>query len=245
MTHPSPCRFLGWDSEFFGRRIARVDSARLTPEEVERVRRWARAEAIECLYYLADAADTESIRVAEDAGFRITDTRVTRERSLDREGGELPEGVELFREEDVPELRAIAGTSHGASRFYHDRHFPRERCDALYETWIANACTGDADCVLVVRSEARAVGYLTCVIESPTTGRIGLTAVAAAERGQRFGERLVRGSLRWLAGHGCERVLVASQARNLEAARLYERLGFQTIAAEHWYHLWPPAGEGT
>jgi dTDP-4-amino-4,6-dideoxy-D-galactose acyltransferase len=243
MTGASPCRLLEWDSEFFGRRIARVESARLTPEGAEGVLRWARSEAVDCLYYLVDVAETGSIHLAEDAGFRLVDTRVTRERSVDREGGELPEGVGSFRNEDVPALRAIARESHGASRFYHDPRFPRERCDALYEAWIANACAGDADGVLVVRSAGRAAGYLSCVLEPAATGSIGLTAVAAAERGQRLGERLVRGSLCWFANRSCERARVVSQARNLEAARLYERMGFRTTSVEHWYHLWMPAGE--
>ena len=243
MTADAPCRFLEWDSEFFARRIARVRSTRLTPDELERIRRWSRAEAIDCLYYLADAADTQSIRVAEEAGFRFTDVRVTRERSLDGEGGELPEGVELFRDEDVPALRVIARASHAASRFYHDDRFPRERCDDLYETWIANACAGDADCVLVARSSGRPAGYLSCVIETPTRARVDLVAVAAAEREQGFGDRLVRGALRWLANRGCERARVVNQARSVESTRLYERLGFRTISVQHWYHLWLPAGE--
>jgi dTDP-4-amino-4,6-dideoxy-D-galactose acyltransferase len=243
ITTDSPCRFLEWDSEFFGRRIARVTAAEITGEEMERIRRWAQAEAIDCLYYLADANDTDSIRVVEDAGFRITDVRITRERSLDGERGELPEDVDFFREEDVPALGAIASSSHGTSRFYHDHHFSRERCDALYRTWIANACAGRADCVLVVRREGRAVGYMTCVIESPTTGSLGLGAVSTAERGRSLGERLSRGAIRWFANSDLERVRVVSQARNVEASRLWERLGFQTLSVEHWYHLWLPGGE--
>lgn len=170
------CRLLEWDSDFFGRRIGRVESRKLDAEAIGRV-------------------------------------------------------------------RAFARSSHGASRFYYDLEFPRERCDALYEKRISNACASDPESVLVVRRAGRAVEYLACDTDSSTMGTIGLVAVAESERGRRIGESLVQGSLAWFVNHDCERVRVASQARNLASARLYERLGFRTTAVEHWYHLWMNAEE--
>ncbi len=238
MTQDVVCVVLEWDSEFFGRRIGRVKARVLDEAVMGQVQSFARAESIDCLYYLADAGDGESIRAAELAGFRNTDIRVTRERSLERISSELPRGVEKFGEDDLPVLQEISRTSHGATRFYRDPHFSREQCDALYERWITNACEGQAESVLVVRQAGRAAGYLTCEIEDQTTGSIGLVAVAESERGQGLGELLVRGSLSWFASRGCDRVSVVSQARNIAAARLYEGMGFQTTAVEHWYHLW-------
>lgn len=238
-THEGLCRLLEWDSEFFGCRIARIDSSRLDAAKMERVGEFARKEAIDCFYFLVDGKDVESIRAAEAAGFQCTDVRVTRERSLVGISNDVPHDIEAFREDDLPALQAIARCSHGATRFYHDPHFSRERCDALYERWISNSCAGEVERVLVVRRAGRAVGYLTCEIDSSTTGRIGLVAVAESERGRQFGESLVRGSLSWFADRGREQVRVISQARNLASAKLYQRLGFQTVAVEHWYHLWP------
>jgi dTDP-4-amino-4,6-dideoxy-D-galactose acyltransferase len=243
MTHGAECRLLEWDSDFFGRRIGRVESRRLDARAIEQVRAFARAEKVDCLYYLVDAGDSESIRTAEAAGFRCADVRITRERSLDQVSSEMPSGVELFQEDDLTALQAIARSSHGASRFYYDLHFPRERCDALYEKWISNACTEKPESVLVVRRAGHAVGYLACETDSSAIGTIGLVAVAEGERGHQIGESLVRGSLSWFVGHDREYVRVVSQARNLAAARLYERLGFRTTAVEHWYHLWPSAEE--
>lgn len=243
MTHGAECRLLEWDSDFFGRRIGRVESRKMDAEAIGQVRTFARAEDVECLYFLVDAGDSESIRTAEAAGFRCADVRVTRERSLDRVSSEMPSGVESFQEDDLAALQAIARSSHGASRFYYDLEFPRERCDALYEKWISNACASDPESVLVVRRAGRAVGYLACDTDSSTMGTIGLVAVAESERGQQIGESLVQGSLAWFVNHDCERVRVVSQARNLASARLYERLGFRTTAVEHWYHLWMNAEE--
>ena len=49
------CRLLEWDSEFFDCRIARLDGARLSQDQMEKVDRWCATERIDCLYFLADS----------------------------------------------------------------------------------------------------------------------------------------------------------------------------------------------
>jgi dTDP-4-amino-4,6-dideoxy-D-galactose acyltransferase len=239
MTHP-PCRLLEWDSQFFGRRIARVCAARIGPADVERIEEWADAEAVECLYYLAPSEDQQSIRTAERAGFLLADVRLTREHDLAGVSRALPESIEPFRPEDVPALRAIARVSHRDSRFYFDTHFPRDRCDALYETWIEKSCAGDESEVLVARHAGSVAGYVTCELGDDEWGAIGLFAVAAESRGSGFGHRLLEGALTWFAAQGCRRARVASQARNVAGSRAYEGVGFRTLSVEHSYHLWLP-----
>ncbi len=239
------CRRLEWDSTFFGRRIASIRGKRLDRAKICSVQDFVRAESIDCIYYLVDDGDLESIEIAEDAGFRCMDVRVTRERSLEHRSLEDVVGAQPYREEDLHALQAIARSSHGATRFYHDPGFPREMCDALYERWITNACISVESDVLVVRDSGDAVGYVTCLSESAEMGKIGLIAVAENCRGRGFGELLVRSSLVRLATRGHERVRVVSQARNAESARLYERLGFVTTVTERWYHFWQEAGPST
>ena len=157
--------FLEWDSEFFGLRIARVESSAFDERSAKGLLRQARGESIECLYLLVDAANSESVRAAERVGFSLVDVRVTRDCTTHRENpGGLPEMTDLCREEDIASLVGIARGSHRDSRFYHDPRFSDERCDDLYATWIENACRGAAAGVVVLRDEGRAVGYITCEI---------------------------------------------------------------------------------
>lgn len=245
MPEPPPCQLLEWDTQFFGRRIARVCAARLGPAEIRRIREWAKAETVACLYCLVPADDAESIRTTEDAGFRLADVRLTRVHDLAGAAPAPPEGVEPFREEDLPSLRAIARVSHRDSRFYFDANFPRDRCDALYEAWIENSCAGDAEAVLVARQGAGAAGYVTCELAGEGWGAIGLFAVAPESRRSGVGRRLLEGALAWFAARGCRRVRVVSQARNVASSRIYEELGFRTSSVEHYYHLWlSHAGSG-
>jgi GNAT superfamily N-acetyltransferase len=238
MEASAPCSRLEWDSDFFGCRIGRVTLVALDAEGVERIRTWAKAERIDCLYYLVDAENQPSIRAAEQAGFLATDIRVGLSRDVPAADFHDSAEVGLFRSEEVPALAAIARASHGDTRFYADAHFPRERCDDLYATWIENSCNGYADTVMVARSEGKPVGYLSCHLEGEL-GRIGLLAVREDVRSRRFGEQLVSAALGWFATQGMKRVEVATQGRNVRALRFYERMGFLTDSMGLWFHLWP------
>ena len=235
--------FLAWDSEFFGRRIARVVATHLDDASLAEILDEARDESIECLYLLVGAEDSAAVRAVETGGFRPVDVRVTRERFAPDDGSSaLPGNIELCNAEDVPGLCRIARTSHRDSRFYQDPFFPDARCDDLYEAWIRNAWSGGAAGILVARSAGHAVGYVTCEIPEPGLGNLGLVAVHGDHGGKGYGGRMVEGALAWLADQGCTRVRVVTQARNIPASRLYESVGFSTIAVENSYHLWLDGG---
>ncbi len=73
MSDEPQLSFLEWDSDFFGCRIARVESRAFGERSAQGILRQARSESIECLYLLVDAAKSESVRAAERAGFSLVD----------------------------------------------------------------------------------------------------------------------------------------------------------------------------
>ena len=76
------CRILDWDSAFFGRNIARLDPLRVDAAEVEEALGWCRQRDVDCLYFLADSNDPQTITAVERAGFRSVDIRMTYDRAL-------------------------------------------------------------------------------------------------------------------------------------------------------------------
>jgi dTDP-4-amino-4,6-dideoxy-D-galactose acyltransferase len=230
-----------------------VRGNRLTRETLARIERWAARERVECLYFLADAADPETAPLAEEAGFRLVDVRITLDRQLRSGGGGAGGGaaaaapaVALRRAApaDVPELRRIAAASHHDSRFYHDPHFDRGRCGELYSIWIENCC-GDPDGAVLVAAAARPAagagaicGYVTAGLPPDGQGRIGLFAVAATAQGQGIGGRLIAAALEWLEDRGAATVSVVTQGRNVRAQRIYQQFGMRTRSLELWYHRW-------
>jgi len=76
------CEWLEWDSAFFGVRIARLTGPLDSPQAVLQLQQWLVANQPDCVYYLAGAGAADSIRAAEDLGFRYMDARVTLEREI-------------------------------------------------------------------------------------------------------------------------------------------------------------------
>src|SRR5215467_10800049 len=107
MRNSAECEYLEWDSEFFGRRIARTKIPRLTDELVRRIEEWCALERVECLYFLADSSDQLTARLAQSRRFRFVDTKLTFERL--RECSDIREAPQLAvreaEERDIPSLR--------------------------------------------------------------------------------------------------------------------------------------------
>lgn len=237
------CRYLPWDSEFFGIRTARLDTAELTEDLVQQALDWCYAHNIDVLHFLASVADADTARLAERNDFQLVDVRVTLERDI--KNGAVPElsdtcaVVRPCRSSDVPRLRCLAAGSHRDSRFYSDRHYPRLLCDELYATWIEKSCWGVlAHTVLVAELEGEAAGYVSCRRHSAGEGEIGLFAVAAQSQRAGLGRSLIEAALGWFQEQDINRVTVVTQGRNTKAQRLYQRCGFVTENIQLWYHRW-------
>lgn len=240
MSTTSYCQYLEWDSSFFKRRIARLTERRLNSKILDAVQEWCETNTIDCLYFEADPSDVCSIRAAEENAFRLTDVRVTFERSIVRSPAVKNTGatLRLSRPADIPALKTIAKNAHRNSRFYGDCHLPDSLCDALYETWIEKSCRGWADAVVVAEVRQEAVGYVSCHLLEQERGKIGLVGVKPDARGCGLGQNIVKEALSWFASQGVTLVTVATQGRNITSQRLYQRCGFLTQNVEFVYHRW-------
>lgn len=238
---PAGCRILEWDSEFFGRRIARVEPSALAGPEAAAVAEWCTSERVECAYLVINPDDQAAIDAAHAQDFTLVDVRVTLEAvgAPDVAVVAKPAGTIVRQAEtsDVVTLKNIATESHRDTRFYVDGHFARERCDALYALWIGKSCAGWADRVVVAELAGRPVGYVTCH-KRTGEGEIGLVGVAAASRGRGAGFAMIAEARRWFACEGLERVAVATQARNTAALRFYQKAGFTVRSIHLWHHKW-------
>jgi dTDP-4-amino-4,6-dideoxy-D-galactose acyltransferase len=242
MDSPAVCDCLEWDSQFFGRRIARVAAARLTKELIAEIDGWCAVHKVECLYFLADSSDQATVRLAHDNTFRLVDIRLTLNFQIgafdENRTDHFPVAVRDAIESDIPALRELAGSGHRDSRFYYDGNFSIQKCDELYETWIEKSCRGWAQKVIVADRGHGAEGYLTCHLIDSEGGQIGLVGIAKQARGLGIGGCLVRQAVHWFAQKGVENVSIVTQGRNVSAQRLYQKCGFATRSVELWFHKW-------
>ena len=246
MTIRPLCEKLDWDSEFFGKSIARA----LLPSAVDAATcvamiEWCESRDVDCLYVLSPFLDRDTIAALENAAFRLIDVRLTLERPI-RPPSELlkpPEQtdrefrIRSSRTADIPALRVIAGVSHRDTRFHHDGHFERERCDELYATWIEKSCRGYADHVVVAERAGMIAGYLSLHVDA-LDARIGLLGVDAAWRRHGIGSDLLDAGLAWLASRNVSTVSVVTPGRSVAAHSLYRKMGFKPSDTQLWYHRW-------
>jgi dTDP-4-amino-4,6-dideoxy-D-galactose acyltransferase len=234
------CTYLEWDSNFFDRRIARLNHSRLDELIVAETLDWCAAHRIDCLYFLADSDHAPTPPLAEQNDFRLTDVRVTFEKAIAaNESFKEDPAVRPATEEDIPALRKMASHTHRDTRFNFDEHFDRAKCDQLYATWIENSFRGFAQAVLVAETDQTPAAYLTCHLKGDEA-QIGLVGVSAQQQGRGLGTKLVQQFFSWSRQHNARRVTVVTQGRNLAAQRLYQRNGFVTATLQLWYHRWFP-----
>lgn len=238
------CRFLDWDSEFFGCRIATLGGSRLAPSEVGEIVQWCVEERIDCLYFLADSRCAETAIMAEANGFAFKDLRMTFQWKLALGAtGLRPQiaphvKVRSHRESDLGALVPLARNTHTDTRFFFDTRFNRSAAKLLYETWIRKACAAPHTQVFVGETMGEPAGYLSCHRSDAHAGHIGLAAVDPRFHGQGIGRAMIEAALRWFADQQITDISVVTQGRNVAAQRFYQSAGFLTRSIECWYHKW-------
>ena len=240
-----PAVFLPWDSEFFGLRIARIQSDRLDAGDLVLLEEWCRDNRIDCLYFLADPDVPDSLIIAEESGFRLVDIRVELHHVTGRFPSlpvdEIPEyGLRALLEQDIPALKEISGRIHGITRFWRDPGFPADRCSELYRRWLERDVTGRADRVLVCEYDGQPVGYVNCILEedSQGCGTISLLGVHENHRKKGMGFRLLRGAIEWFTSEGISNISVVTQGTNISSLRVYQESGFLIDSVKVWFHRW-------
>ncbi len=180
-----------------------------------------RGEGIRCTYLLAPADDAGTAEAAESAGFLPVDTRITLERPAEPVSGP-PAGLAVRegREGDAGRVAALAAAAHTDTRFHFDPHFPRQRAAELYATWVGRGFHEDSRHLLVAERDERLLGY---VLVSDEPRAIDLIAVERSARGQGVGQALLAAAI---GERPEEPISVVTQARNVGALRLYQKLGF-------------------
>lgn len=242
MTRQS-IKILTWDSAHFGFRIARAAPRQVDLRACNDLMALCSDEAIECLYFLADAADQGTIAALQSCGFEMVDIRLT----LSAQYTSPPAVSQIdgirFRlgiERDLDQLLPIAGASFGQSRFYVDRRFGHDNATRMFHIWLQKSFTDQSGAAVVVAEQNDvAVGFVTCHLHKPRgEGNIGLVGVAESARGLGCAGGMLHYAARWFAGQGVDRLNVVTQGRNIAAQRLYQRNGFATRSVELWFHKW-------
>ncbi|AIZ79928.1 dTDP-4-amino-4,6-dideoxy-D-galactose acyltransferase [Actinobacillus equuli] len=198
-----------WLSEFFGRDIYEIKVA---------------------------ADDIEQIRLVQQQGFQFVEGELDFCLSL---VNFLPKmtAYQLATEADITSLQALFGTAFPMSRF-RAPWFSAEENQRFYQTWISNAVRAEFDdvCLVLKTVSGQIQGGISVRVQDKQA-RVGLLAVAPSFRRQGIASQLLQAAINWAQQQGAETLAVATQTSNLNAIRLYQKLGASLQQASYWFCL--------
>lgn len=241
------CELLPWDTEFFNHRIARIIHNTIDSTTIGEILQLCQKNKVECLYFLTEADDLTSIRVAEENNFHLVQIRVTLEKDI--ENWTIPPtqaldsknqtGIRSATMEDIDALGEIGRSIFTYARFYNDPCFPVEKSQKLYETWTRKSVQGYTDQVLVLASAAQILGFVTCRVDRENAaGKIELIGLRADAQGNKFGQKLMLSAMEWFKSQQLKKVFITTQGANIAMQRVSQRLGFVTSQIQLYYHKW-------
>jgi GNAT superfamily N-acetyltransferase len=226
----APVKLRPWDTDFFGLRIGSAD---LEHESLDVAVREAERQRLECLYVFTPSRQLPEMMRLTRRGARLVTLRQTLTRQASTAGTDngAVEGMPDVRRassDDAHTLHELAEQLAPFSRFASDPRFDHTRIAAMYRAW-SDQCLADG-VVTVARNGAGFVG----ITLNPDEAHVSLVYVNGASAGRGLGRALLESAL----GATDRPAVVATDAGNVPALRMYEHAGFRTASTTAIFHLW-------
>lgn len=201
---------------------------------------------VQMLTLRSDCADHALIHAAEADSFRLMDTIVYYERSLEEPRVEVSEAmVVAIRQAGPGDAAAVADIARAAfskyvGHYHADPRLDSASADAAYVDWAQRSVTdqSDEERARLLHYDGSPAGFLTLRRNNPAEFEIVLNAVHPDFQRRGLYERLLRDAL--VASHeeGAQRTIVSTQLNNFRVQRVWSKLGFRLASAHHTFHKW-------
>lgn len=231
---------LDWDSDFFGYKIASIQTSQLHPAELKEILKDLEQQNVTLAYCFVQEDDNISFNSLQKASGLLTDKKVI----YVIHGFSAPSEIDSrhIRPYDLnylsDNLHNLALQSGIYSRYNVDPKFRNNEYERLYLEWIKKSVEKKiADDILVYYDDITERGFITLSVKEDK-GTIGLVAVDERERGKSIGRKLMNSTFEYFANRNINTVEVVTQMANKTACLFYESLGFQVKSVTNIFHLW-------
>lgn len=209
---------MSWDSDFFGKKIARLNG----PADGENLSEYD-------LIYANSPLDSPDFELT------FSETRVVFSKQLSARQGEYPEIIPVTTAGLLYELAFESGKY---SRFNLDPGFGRDAFGRLYRAWVDNSVNGKfADEVLGFSENGQILGFVT-YDKKDNYAQIGLIAVDPSAQGKGIGKKLLETVENRLLASGITELRIPTQLENVPACRFYEKQGYAILESSQVLHFW-------
>jgi ribosomal protein S18 acetylase RimI-like enzyme len=233
-----PLLLIDWDSDFFGKRIARLFYPDAFASEIEFARA-CRDRRFELVQACIDADDAQNAHQLERLGFEPVDLKLTMaRRTPPQHRGLVPDPrIRRSEESDIPALRDVChGSFNDVSRYRWRNTVSDEQLSRFYDLWLENGVRGRHDDFCCHYEEGgRVLGFTTLRVRVGEVG-IGIIAVERQARGRGIADALMENVFAYAAGHQYHSVSSVTQGKNIPTQRLYRKHGMEVTLSERWYY---------
>jgi dTDP-4-amino-4,6-dideoxy-D-galactose acyltransferase len=229
---------LPWDSNFLGFSTAKVETEKITFNQLNSIIEELKTAKIKLTYFIADANDHEALNSLSNLIAPI-DVKQFLEINLSNKQFQTAQEISVVNESKPnAALYALAQTAGSFSRFKRDPNFPPQTFEKLYNIWIENELNDKQHCtVFTFNEKQRPIGIIT-LKQKNEKGIISLVAVNENSQGKGIGKKLIKHALAHLKSIGCSTCVVASQKLNNGAISFYKKIGFTLVEEQVYFHLW-------
>ena len=227
-----------WFSRVFGYDVFRINATQTAAVD-RAVLEGALQHAGERLFAYAkvDVQEVSVLQTLQSAGFRLADTNVTFEKTLERPREDRADGrVRAAGPDDEDGAVRIAAGSFQFTRFHLDPAVPDHLSDRIKEEWVKSYFRGQrGDAMLVVEENGEPKGFTLLLNSGGPEATVDLIAVAQNARRKGLARAMMTSAEVCCPAAGLMRV--GTQLANMPSIRLYEGLGYHMARAEHVLHL--------
>ncbi|MGP1930749.1 MAG: dTDP-4-amino-4,6-dideoxy-D-galactose acyltransferase [Arsenophonus sp. ET-YP4-MAG3] len=224
---------LNWESNFFKRKIAKLDFSPNAPiillsQLVDY--NIVQAKISTDNTKLIDRMMTMGFLLVEgEINFCLNITNIIKKYNLT---------INIAVERDIKELKNIAITAFLHSRFRAPWYRLIDNA-RFYSLWIEKTVKGTFDdvCLLVRGIQGDIYGFVTIKkLSIEKEARIGLLATVLAHQKKGIGKQLIITACQWCAQQGRKKLRIATQISNINAMRLYSKMGAQIKSTDYWLY---------
>lgn len=229
---------LAWDSQFFGKKIGKLDVFEEKTTFLLENLSMAFTEKYDLIYVFTENNIEISDEILRKFHGKLVDRKVTYTAEIEQLNTKQHTNIKEFLETKATnELYELAYVSGKYSRFKLDEKFGIENFKRLYREWIDKSVSHAIARKIFVYSDKKIGGMIT-LNTNETTATIGLIAVDESLQGRGIGMALIDACVEFCKNERIERLDVPTQMDNLQACQFYKKYGFEIKEAKNIYHFW-------
>jgi ribosomal protein S18 acetylase RimI-like enzyme len=228
---------LTWDSDFFNKRIGRIEVKDDYANLVENLEK-AFKQQYDLVYVFGDKNTYIPNQILSKFKGKLVDRKITYTAQIEDLQTKNTVEIKEFEEKNANSLYDLAYLSGTHSRFRLDEGLDIENFKRLYREWIDKSVSHQiAKKVFVYNENGQIMGMITLGVKEKVAN-IGLIAVDETLQGKGIGMSLIDACVRYCKEENIITLDVPTQLDNTQACKFYEKCGFTEKSVQNIYHFW-------